>query len=151
MGVPYTGNRSTPIDSDKWNGIKLDCGHEEVIGLWRAKTWGDVLEAVHVPAGQRQMVALPIREEIRQAAQYGRSAPTDAQRMDWINRLAGFHGVQHIGVEYGTGVDVYMLNSGDTYAPTLLFRGRTMSITTYADVVEINAKKIKFADQRQAY
>jgi hypothetical protein len=52
-----------------------------------------------------------------------------------IDVLGEFHGIEYLG-QNRDGYEVEYLNSGDTYAPTLIFVGDRMFISTMGDLVE---------------
>ena len=54
-------------------------------------------------------------------------------RMECLNALGGFHGVE--GFETKKGYCIY-LNAGDTYAPTLLKFNGNYIISTWGDIAE---------------
>ena len=58
-----------------------------------------------------------------------------------LNDLAGFHGVEYLGQHRRSGRSVRYLNAGDTYATTLIFTGRRMTVGCWGDLVETKAVK----------
>lgn len=54
-----------------------------------------------------------------------------------IDVIADFHGVEYLGRHKRRHyIDVDYLNAGDCYAPTLVFAGLTMFISTVGDLIE---------------
>lgn len=56
-----------------------------------------------------------------------------------VDKLFETHGVEFLGIDRRSGVDVYYCNAGDTYAPTILFKGTTLFVSTWGDLVERNS------------
>jgi hypothetical protein len=70
-----------------------------------------------------------------------KSVPKRMEAREQINALFGSHGVEYLGTDRRTGQHVYYCNAGDTYAPTILFRGPVLSVGTWGDLIERNAIK----------
>lgn len=58
-----------------------------------------------------------------------------------IDIIGEFHGVEYLGKHSRNNADIDYLNSGDSYAPTLVFCGRRMFISTVGDMLENNYVK----------
>lgn len=66
---------------------------------------------------------------------HGFLSDTDYGRMLWIDKVAGYYGVEYLGTNR-TGHEVHALNSGDCYTETLVFAGSRMFVSTTADLIE---------------
>lgn len=56
-----------------------------------------------------------------------------------VDEIIGTHGVEYLGEHCRTGHAVYYCNAGDTYAATVLFRGASMRVGCWGDLVERRA------------
>ncbi len=54
-------------------------------------------------------------------------------RMECLNALGGFHGVEGFTTRHG---DCLYLNAGDTYTPTLVRHGSSYRIACWGDIAE---------------
>lgn len=55
-----------------------------------------------------------------------------------IDRILQTFGVEYLGQHKRNGEHVYYCNSGDTYAPTIIFSGLRMFVSCWGDLVEKN-------------
>jgi hypothetical protein len=81
-------------------------------------------------------------QAVRDLIQYtngGASLSTRRMRMACINAIFDSHGIEYLGLDRRTNDDVYYCNAGDTYAPTIIFRGRVLSVGCWGDLIERNA------------
>lgn len=62
-------------------------------------------------------------------------APQGNTRLNYINHITGQFGVEFWGVHKRLGENVYGLNTGDSYNPTLYYVGKCLMLATMADVV----------------
>jgi hypothetical protein len=60
------------------------------------------------------------------------------QAREAVDAIIGTYGVEHLGVHKRAHEHVYYCNSGDTYAPTVLFTGLRMYVGDYGSLVERN-------------
>jgi hypothetical protein len=72
----------------------------------------------------------------------GALLPFAAHTRALINHLAGFHGVEYLGVHSRAGKVVRYCNAGDVYAPTLFFMGRRLFVSTVGDLVETRRVRV---------
>lgn len=155
----YKANRCTPLNSKNWESIKLECAPSAVRKVWLAQDNTQLIDLINDLMDDRyelssaqltsHMMALAYVRDKMNTDRDGVKA-TNTTKRAVINTLAGFHGVIYLGVEFGQyGKHLYMLNAGDTYAATLLFRGRSLSITTLGDLKEGECRKVKWAGDYQ--
>lgn len=55
-----------------------------------------------------------------------------------IDKILQTYGVEYLGQHKRTGEHIYYCNSGDTYAPTIMFSGLRMFVSCWGDLVEKN-------------
>lgn len=60
----------------------------------------------------------------------------ERDKMELINQLGEYHGVEFLGNMKRDNAPVYYCNAGDTYAATIVFIGTRMTVTTWGDLVE---------------
>jgi len=139
------------IESLSHSNIRLDCAPEVIRGVWNASTRQDCLEALATyfaattPPGEQSPYgkAEDFFYETQQNGFRGLRSLGDHKRT-MIDKLAGFHGVEYLGVHRRAGKVVRYCNAGDSYAPTLCFMGRRMFIATVGDLIE--DRKVKRED-----
>lgn len=131
------------VESLNHNNIRLDCTPEVIRGVWNASTRQDCLEALATyfaattPPGEQSPYgkAEDFFHETHHNGVRGLRPLVDHKRT-MVNKLAGFHGVEYLGVHRRANKVVRYCNSGETYAPTLCFMGRRMFIATVGDLIE---------------
>lgn len=130
-----TATWSAPsVESLSHRNIRLDCDPQAVRDIWRALDMGQLKAQLAKWAGAKSQDLLDsVIDEIIAA---GRTPTFPRLKGELINRLAKFHGVKYLGRHRRSGRGVRYLEAADTYAPTLVFTGRRMTISTFGDLIE---------------
>lgn len=126
--------RAPSVASLSSQNIRLDCDPETVRAVWRATTNTELRLACIAACDNDLDKGDDLYHDTR--IERGAIVSFHAHKRILINRLAGFHGVEYLGLNRKTGKCVRYCNAGDTYAPTLVFHGRTLSVGTWGDLVE---------------
>lgn len=108
------------------NTIKLECSADLLIDVWKARGTNEI----------RELLVKHDKDLSLITQLYTTSARFRHFKMALIDALAGFSGVEFLGVHRRLGGDVHYLNAGDTYAATLIFHRDRMLIGTWGDWVE---------------
>ena len=103
--------------------VKLDCEPELIRKAWACESSKELRE---MSPGT--------------AAHIGRASVNELRRYV-ISDLAGFNDVVRLGRHKRTGLDVFMCEVGDVYAPTIAFVGRRLMVTTQGDLVSMLEKE----------
>ncbi len=131
------------IESLSHSNIRLDCAPEVIRGVWNANCRNAALVALTHHFNGDVGKAEDFFYETQQNGFRGLRSLGDHKRT-MIDKLAGFHGVEYLGVHRRAGKVVRYCNAGDSYAPTLCFMGRRMFIATVGDLIE--DRKVKRED-----
>ena len=131
------------IESLNHSNIRLDCSPEVIRGVWNASCRNAAIVALTRHFQGDVGKAEDFFCETQQNGFRGLRALADHKRT-MIDRLAGFHGVEYLGVHRRAGKVVRYCNAGDSYAPTLCFMGRRLFIATVGDLIE--DRKVKRED-----
>lgn len=129
------------LDSLTHDKIRLDCTAETLRAVWKAETLVELMPVLvdHFGGEKWGTVAEEQAEDFfhttRMAPNGGLLHSVTHKRL-MINNLAGFHGVEYLGVHRRSGKVVRYCKAGDTYAPTLCFMGRRMFVATMGDLIE---------------
>lgn len=102
--------------------IKLDCEPKLIRDIWKAPD-RETLFAVYPEAEKidRKFYCTPSFPELKRES---------------VNRAAGFYGVEYLGENRRNGNAYFYCNAGDTYAPTIVFCGRSLMVGCWGDIVE---------------
>lgn len=119
---------STP--TNKLENLKLDCTGQLIRDIWKASNW-ETLEAVYPDLADFE----------RRYQRYYRQPRFKHVKRELIAHLAGYIGVEYLGRCKRSGVDVYYCNAGDTYTPTIVFKGNRLFISCWGHFVENNLVK----------
>jgi len=114
--------RAPSVKTLEKSGISLDCAPELVRAIWKSESRAELYD-VYPPAAEieREYYWVPFFRDLKRQC---------------IDRAAGFYGVEYLGWHKRAREAVYYLNAGDSYAATLIFTGRTMVVSCWADYVE---------------
>ena len=104
------------------NELKLDCEPGLIRAIWKAKHHAELCRIY------------PDAEEL--ARSFHRSPPLRLLKRAAIDCAGGYFGVEYLGQCRRTGQHVYYCNAGDTYAPTLCFKGNNLFVSTMGDLIE---------------
>lgn len=96
-----------------------------------------IIRHVWLEAGRQELLALAETHGI--TLHHGYAESLNYLRALIIDKLAGTHGVEHLGEHRRTGLDVDYCNAGDTYASTIIFHGDVMHVACWGDYVERGA------------
>lgn len=114
--------------------IRLDADPDTIRGVWRCVTKAEVLKVLTQHFKGDTGKADDFFCETQLDGHH--LLPLGAHKRRMVNDLAGFHGVEYLGLHHRTGKVVRYCNAGDTYAPTLCFMGRRMFLDTMGDLIE---------------
>lgn len=126
--------RAPSVASLAHSNIRLDCSPDVVRAIWRAETNAELRLACIAACDNDLGNGDDLYHDTRVSS--AGLLPFHAHKRVLINRLAGFHGVEYLGRNRKTGQCVRYCNAGDTYAPTLVFHGRTLYVSSWGDLVE---------------
>lgn len=127
------------VDTLSHRNIRLDIDPQLVRDIWRAKE-EDTLKHVLERAGHPEAYQKAY-DQVAPTCRAGRDPYLLQVKRQLLNNLAGFFGVEYLGVHRRSGRSVRYLNAGDTYATTLIFTGRRMTVGCWGDLVETKAVK----------
>lgn len=125
--------RAPSVDALAHSNIRLDCDPAIIRDLWRADTRKDVLAVLvrHFDGDEGKAY------DLFHTTQWDNGLrPLSSVKRELIATVGGFHGVEYLGVNRRTGKGVRYCNAGETYAPTLIFHGRTLSVGCWGDLIE---------------
>lgn len=63
------------------------------------------------------------------------------QKRQLIDKIAGTHGVEYLGINKRTSEPVFYCNAGDPYATTIIFIGHRLIVGDWGTMVERNQIK----------
>jgi len=121
-----TGAKSTRWE-DLWAVRNNVATPAQIINAWKADGRGALRGAV----GD----AIMERIERDERSMYGRRSWRETKR-EAINYLIEGHGVELLGLHKRSGELAYYVNSGDTYATTIIFIGGRLTVGTWGDMIE---------------
>ena len=127
------------VDTLSHRNIRLDIEPQLVRDIWRAKE-EDTLKHILGRAGHPEAYQKAY-DQVAPTCRPGREPYLLQVKRQLLNDLAGFHGVEYLGQHRRSGRSVRYLNAGDTYATTLIFTGRRMTVGCWGDLVETKAVK----------
>jgi hypothetical protein len=126
--------------------IRLDCTPETLRNLWRATDKAAAIAVLahhfkHTPTGTVNPDPewhIGEAEDLFATTRWEGNVllPFGSHKRELVNKLAGFHGVETLGVHTRSSKEVRYCDAGDTYAPTLCFMGRRMFIGSWGDLIE---------------
>lgn len=102
--------------------LKLDCSGAVIRSIWKARTMEELFAIF--PQIQDHARRLHINAGL-----------ITLKRMA-IDIAGGFHGVEYLGRCKRSGRNVYYCNAGDTYAATLIFKSKRLTVGCWGDIVE---------------
>ena len=102
--------------------LKLECDPKLIRTIWKTDSMDLIESMAPRTAKESNRMYRPFRPR--------------TFRREAINEIAGFHGVEYLGKNKRTGEAIYYLNAGDSYAPTIIFQGARLFVSTVGDLIE---------------
>ncbi|MNN02553.1 hypothetical protein D3C81_1152170 [compost metagenome] len=130
------------VDNLAHSNIRLDCEPATVRALWKAVTKQNCLDVLAAHFARSMPPGATSHTDQAEAFfethlwENGKMRSMPAHKRAMLNTLAGFDGVETLGLHTRAWKDVYYCNAGDTYVPTLCFMGRRLFVSSWGDLIE---------------